>query len=152
MLKIVQNKLPIEFDGVIVEIPVNNMSTSTALKLNDFMRVRKQLIEEISETTASITENSSAEEIQRFTEESEKKNRLLNQMMDELYKICIKDYDLYLKYIEQIPIEYIEQFINELIQTMMGTDKKKQSIPTGSESSKSKTESGSTKQGSKKRK
>lgn len=147
MLKITQNKLPIEFDGVIVEIPVNNMSTSNALKLSDFMQARKSLIDEISTATASITEDSSDEEKQKFTAESERKNRLLNQMMEELYRICIKNYELYIKYIEQIPIEYIEQFISELINCMMGTDKKKQPIPTGSESSKSKTESGSIKRG-----
>lgn len=136
MLRITQNKLPIEFDGVIVEIPVNNMSTSKALKLDEFMKERQTLINKINSDSENSSENSF----------------LLAKLIEEIYRICIKEYDLYIKYIEQIPIEYIEQFINELIQTMMGTDKKKQSIPTGSESSKSKTESGSTKPVSKKRK
>ena len=150
MLKIVQNKLPVEFDGVIVEIPVNNMSTSSALKLNDFMKARKSIIEEM-QSALTVPENATAEEIAKFNEQSEQKNRLLNQMMEDLYVICIKDYPLYKKYIEQIPLELTEPFINELMGAMVGTDKKKQ-IPTESESSKSKTESGSTKQGSKKRK
>lgn len=150
MLKITQNKLPVEFDGVIVEIPVNNMSTSSALKLNDFMKARKSIIEDM-QSALTVPENATAEELAKFNAESEQKNRLLNQMMEDLYRICIKDYDLYIKYIEQIPLELTEPFINELIAAMVGTDKKKQ-IPTESESSKSKTGSDSAKRGSRKRK
>lgn len=151
MLKITQNKLPIEFDGVIVEIPVNNMSTSSALKLNDFMKARKSIIEEM-QSALTVPENATAEEIAKFNEQSEQKNRLLNQMMTDLYRICIKDYDSYIQaFVEQIPLEMTEQFINELIAAMVGTDKKKQ-IPIESESSKSKTGSGSSKRGSRRTK
>lgn len=148
MLKIVQNKLPVEFDGVIVEIPVNNMSTSSALKLNDFMKARKSIIEEMK-SALTVPENATAEELAKFNEQSEQKNRLLNQMMTDLYRICIKDYDSYIQFVEQIPLEMTEQFINELIAAMVGTDKKKQ-IPTESESSKSKTGLDSSKRASRK--
>lgn len=150
MLKITQNKLPIEFDGVIVEIPVNNMSTSSALKLNDFMKARKSIIEDM-QSSLNVPENATAEELAKFNEQSEQKNRLLNQMMTDLYRICIKDYDSYIQFVEQIPLEMTEQFINELIAAMVGTDKKKQ-IPIESESSKSKTGSGSSKRGSRRTK
>jgi hypothetical protein len=72
-------------------------------------------------------------------------------MMTDLYRICIKDYDSYIQFVEQIPLELTEQFINELIAAMVGTDKKKQ-IPTESESSKSKTGSDSAKRGLRRKK
>ena len=153
MLKIQKRFIELDFDGEIQKIPVNNLSTSTALKLSDFMNLRKKLIEGIqADELAQINSGSSPEEIEKAAEQSAEKNRTLNQLMSELYSICIFDIEIYRKYIDQVPIEQTEALIQEIMEAMTGTDKKKQSIPTESESSTSKTGSGSTKQGSQKRK
>lgn len=153
MIKIQRKSVQLDFDGDIIDIPVNNLSTSTALKLSDFMQVRKKLVEEIQHSNLKqIDENSSEEEIEKASEDSALKNRALNQLMEDLYSICIFDIDNYRKYINQIPIEMTEAFIQELMMAMRGeTDKKKQTL-TESESSKSKTGSGSAKRDSAKTK
>lgn len=124
-MKIETKKVEIEIDGKITEVPINNLTAKVALQLNDLSKKREALL-----GNKDITNNEALE------------------VLNEMLKVLIRNYDEYVDIIDLIPLDSLEEFLMECIQAVQG---KKKVIHTSQESMVSKTKSNSGKSTRKKK-
>lgn len=99
MITIEKKKVQIKIGEDIHDIPIKNMTTSLAFKLSDLQKKRELLMSK------------------------ESSEREAFELVNEMFAVLIDNYEDNKKIVDEIPIDLIEEFMNECLEIIQGKKK-----------------------------